>query len=214
MHVVKHTAGRIGRRLAPRPRRIAPRRLGVAALLGAAALLTAACGANEPAPPIATAEPISTADGPAPAQTEQVPAQTEQPRASVGVRQVTERSDGLTGEPVPPPTARSVAFDAALVDERAGAFPPLDFPAVVPAGEASWMSDDDLVLGAVQNGAARAYPIFMLRFHHVANDELGGGGSRTSSPSESSAAPGSVSTPSSRAKRSTSGLPGSTRASS
>ena len=103
-----------------------------------------------------------------------MPAQTEQPRASVGVRQVTERSDGLTGAPVPPPTARSVAFDAALVDERAGAFPPLDFPAVVPAGEASWMSDDDLVLGAVQNGAARAYPIFMLRFHHVANDELGG----------------------------------------
>ena len=36
------------------------------------------------------------------------------------------------------------------------------------------MMDEDLVMGAVQNGSARAYPLFMMRFHHVANDELGG----------------------------------------
>ena len=36
------------------------------------------------------------------------------------------------------------------------------------------MEDEFLVLGAVQNGEARAYPLFQMAFHHVANDELGG----------------------------------------
>ena len=30
------------------------------------------------------------------------------------------------------------------------------------------------MLGAVQNGEARAYPISMMTFHHVANGVLGG----------------------------------------
>jgi hypothetical protein len=140
----------------------------VAGLLGATALLAAACGggaATSDAPddvstPTPEHEATSTAAAPAVTSTAEVA--------------VAPRDDGLTGAPVPPPTARSVDFDADLVDERAGAFPPLDYPAVVPAGEAAWMDGDDLVLGAVQNGEARAYPIFMLRFHHVANDELGG----------------------------------------
>ena len=175
-----HVTRRIRRQVAARPGRIA------AGLLAAAALLAAACGGNEAASPRAVdrtppAEAASTADAATstaedatPAQAEQAPASTAQAPALVAVPQIAERDDGLSGAPVPPPTAQSVAFDAGLVDERAGAFPPLDFPAVVPASEASWMPDDELVLGAVQNGAARAYPIFMLRLHHVANDELGG----------------------------------------
>ena len=159
-----HVTRRIRSHVAARPGRIA------AGLLGAAALLAAACGGNEAASPLGVDRtPASTA----------VPASTEQATESLGVRQEPEslgvrRETELTGAPVPPPTVRSAEFDADLVDERAGAFPPLDFPAVVPASEASWMSDDELVLGAVQNGAARAYSIFMLRLHHVANDELGG----------------------------------------
>ena len=39
---------------------------------------------------------------------------------------------------------------------------------------ATWLRDDTLVLGAVQNGDARAYPVFMMTFHHVTNDVLGG----------------------------------------
>ena len=84
------------------------------------------------------------------------------------------RSDGLTGAPIPPPTSASTAVDGDLVNEGAGAFPPLDYPAVVRAADAAWMAPDDLVLGALQNGEARAYPIFMMSFHHVANDRLGG----------------------------------------
>ena len=31
-----------------------------------------------------------------------------------------------------------------------------------------------VVLGAVQNGDARAYPAFMMAYHHIVNDVLGG----------------------------------------
>jgi hypothetical protein len=80
----------------------------------------------------------------------------------------------VAGAPAPATDRRSVAFDPALVNVRAGTFPPLTRPEVVPAAEAPWMDPDTLVLGAVQNRAARAYPIFMLRLHHVVNDHLGG----------------------------------------
>ncbi len=159
-----HVTSRIPRRVAPRFGPLA------AALLGVAALLAAACGGEQAAPPPSidstaspTAEPASEATSTVQPPTATAPPVTAAPR-----------DDGLTGAPVPPPTVRSAEYDAGLVNARGGAFPPLDFPAVVPASEADWMADDDLVLGAVQNGAARAYPIFMLRFHHVANDELGG----------------------------------------
>ena len=46
------------------------------------------------------------------------------------------RSDGLTGAPIPPPTSASTAVDADLVRANAGAFPPLDYPAVVRAADA------------------------------------------------------------------------------
>ena len=165
-----HVTRRIRRHVAPLAGRIAP------GLLGAAALLAAACGGNEAASPLGgDAVPASTvaaaSEATAPAPTPAAP--TASPVATPEVA-VAPRDDGLTGAPIPPPTVRSVEFDADLVNDRAGAFPPLDFPAVVAASEASWMSDDELVLGAVQNGEARAYQIFMLRFHHVANDELGG----------------------------------------
>ena len=143
-----------------------------AGLLAAAALL-AACGGSSDAPgedatpaASATASPSAAAS---PAATE-TPEATATPEAPV----VATRGDGLSGAPVPPPSVRSTEFDSELVNQNAGAFPPLDFPAVVSAAEATWMEADDLVLGAVQNGAARAYPLFMMRFHHVSNDELGG----------------------------------------
>jgi hypothetical protein len=84
------------------------------------------------------------------------------------------RTDSLTGAAVPERTTRASDFDADLVNAAAGTFPPLDFPRVVSAAEATWLIDDDLVLGAVQNGEARAYPLFMMTLHHVSNDRLGG----------------------------------------
>jgi hypothetical protein len=36
------------------------------------------------------------------------------------------------------------------------------------------VGDGDMVLGVVRNGAARAYPVRYLAYHHLVNDELGG----------------------------------------
>ena len=139
--------------------------------LGGVALLLAACGGSESrevaAIETATAPPTQAAPDAAPAQPAVV-------AAAEPVATVEPRPDGLTGAPVPPPTAKSDAFDVARARLGAGTFPPLDYPEVVAAADADWMEDDSLVLGAVQDGEARAYPLFMMTFHHVANDELGG----------------------------------------
>jgi len=84
------------------------------------------------------------------------------------------RPDELTGAPLPALETASVAFDEDRFNASAGNFPALTDPEVVSASEARWLEDGTLVLGATQNGEARAYPIFQLQFHHVANDTLGG----------------------------------------
>ena len=79
----------------------------------------------------------------------------------------------VSGAPVPPPSVAAAEFD----EERhfVGAnFPSLYDPVVVLAEDATWLEDDTLVLGAVRNGDARAYPVFMMTYHHIANDTLGG----------------------------------------
>jgi len=52
--------------------------------------------------------------------------------------------------------------------------PALDHPATLPAAEAGFLSEEDLVLGVVLGGEARAYPIRILDRHEVVNDRLGG----------------------------------------
>ncbi len=138
------------------------------ALLAAIVVLAAACGGGDAstATPEATPPVVGTVTGLAEAQ----PARAVDPAEA----NVATRDDELTGAPVPPPSVAAVAFDADRLNQRAGTFPPLDVPEVVPAAEATWMSPNTLVLGAIQNGETRAYPIFMMTFHHVANDILGG----------------------------------------
>jgi hypothetical protein len=51
--------------------------------------------------------------------------------------------------------------------------PALDHPASVAAAEAEW-GDDELVIGVVAGGEARAYPIAVLNWHELVNDTLGG----------------------------------------
>lgn len=144
-------------------------RVGLFAILVAAgSLFVAACGGDEGA---STATP--TAAGPvSDAATAQPTATAAEPSTAAPTPEP--RPDGLTGAPVEPPTAASAEFDARLLNVNGGSFPPLDYPSLVTVEEASWLNDDALVLGAVQNGEARAYPLSMMRFHHVANDELGG----------------------------------------
>ena len=53
-------------------------------------------------------------------------------------------------------------------------FVPLDNPSVLRASEASFLEDEDLVLGLNWEGVSRAYPIRMITFHHIVNDTLAG----------------------------------------
>lgn len=53
--------------------------------------------------------------------------------------------------------------------------PPLRFPKVIPASQASWLRDGHLVFGVLVNGEARAYPKRILAWHEMAIDRLGGG---------------------------------------
>lgn len=52
-------------------------------------------------------------------------------------------------------------------------FAPLAAPRFVAASEAG-LADDEVVLAVAQGGAARAYPVRVMAYHHVLGDELGG----------------------------------------
>jgi hypothetical protein len=142
-------------------------------MLFAGALLVAvmaigACGGGESS----GGESDAVAAQASPAVDSDAPAEVSPSAGTVAA--IEQRDDGLTGAPVPQTEAQSTDFDADLLSQGGGRFPPLDDPTIVTAEGATWMSDDTLVLGAVQNGEARAYPIAMMRYHHVSNDVLGG----------------------------------------
>ena len=50
---------------------------------------------------------------------------------------------------------------------------PIYDPRVVSAAE-SGFNPDELVMGVALNGESRAYPVSMMRFREIANDEVGG----------------------------------------
>ncbi|WP_416897508.1 MAG: DUF3179 domain-containing protein [Minwuia sp.] len=52
--------------------------------------------------------------------------------------------------------------------------PPIDEPAFVPVAEAEGLSDRDPVIGLVIDGEAKAYPLSVLMWHEIANDDLAG----------------------------------------
>jgi hypothetical protein len=51
--------------------------------------------------------------------------------------------------------------------------PALTNPEYVPAREAGYMREDEQVLGVFLQGVARAYPIRVLSWHEVVNDDFG-----------------------------------------
>ena len=57
---------------------------------------------------------------------------------------------------------------------RVNGIPPLEYPAVVPAAEAAYLDDDDIVFGLAVGGEPRAYPKRILAWHEMALDRLGG----------------------------------------
>ncbi len=64
---------------------------------------------------------------------------------------------------------QSELFAAAAPDS----IPALTDPATVSA-DSSTLSPDDIVIGVVQNGEARAYPLRIMWWHEIVNDVLGG----------------------------------------
>lgn len=64
-------------------------------------------------------------------------------------------------------------------DEIRGGGPPKDgIPAIldpqfIPAQEATFLEDNDELIGVVESGVAKAYPLRILTWHEVVNDRLG-----------------------------------------
>jgi hypothetical protein len=58
--------------------------------------------------------------------------------------------------------------------ELAAELPPLENPERRSVARASHMRDEDLVLGVVASGQARAYPWWIVKNYHVVNDTIGG----------------------------------------
>ena len=52
--------------------------------------------------------------------------------------------------------------------------PALLDPRFLPAAEATFLTDQDQVIGVIAGGVAKAYPLRILTWHEVVNDRLGG----------------------------------------
>lgn len=81
----------------------------------------------------------------------------------------------------PAPTSATVAeapetpaAPASASAPRRGGFVPLDDPIFLAADETKYFGDEELVLGVEFAGEVRAYPVRMLRYHHIVNDTVGG----------------------------------------
>ena len=53
-------------------------------------------------------------------------------------------------------------------------FSPLRDARFVPAAEAGWVADGDMVLAVERNGDAAAYPVRQAAYHHIVQDVVGG----------------------------------------
>jgi hypothetical protein len=64
--------------------------------------------------------------------------------------------------------------DAVMRGLPKDAIPAIDKPVFVPAAEATFMVDDEPVIGVAMSGVARAYPTWLLNGHEIVNDTIGG----------------------------------------
>lgn len=145
-------------------------------------LLLAACSS----PPSQVAEPAAeTAISDEPAATE--PAITEPvPEKPVSTEPVAEPA-ATESNPAAEPASPSAATEKGIVDTSRyddfeiitllpqDAIPAIDNPTFHTAAEADeFYEPDELVMGVVFNGDARAYSVPHLSSHEIVNDEVGG----------------------------------------
>ena len=77
---------------------------------------------------------------------------------------------------------RLVSWGGVLIDDRShedtdhrcNCIPAADNPEAVPAAEADWPADNDIVFGIEVNGEYRAYPRQIMEVREMVNDTLGG----------------------------------------
>jgi hypothetical protein len=91
---------------------------------------------------------------------------------------------GLGEADPPPPDAASWSTDfskrSVPLDEfQSGGpakdgIPAIDEPHFTPAGDVDWLEDREPVIEVTTGGETRAYPIQILMWHEIANDEVGG----------------------------------------
>ena len=120
-----------------------------------------------------TATPDGLAPGPSPTATTEAatPPSSDVPPAAPAEPTPTATS-APTATALPSPTATPLVRPP-YTSGNLG-FVPLDDPEVLSAAQATYLSDDAMVLGLESNGEARAYPLEMMWYHHITNDILGG----------------------------------------
>lgn len=125
-----------------------------------------ACSGSEPA----TSDPASAATAPDLAASSAIsPADAPDFSPSTDGA-VTPRVSDPSGFASRPPRTR----DQQDSPVRLTGFVPLDNPVFIEPSAATFLADDELVLGLEWNGEARAYPVRMMVYHHVVNDEVSG----------------------------------------
>jgi hypothetical protein len=70
--------------------------------------------------------------------------------------------------------ARVPLWGAVWGGVKVDGIPPLDDPVFVGADAATYLQDDDVVMGIEVNGDVRAYPHRILAWHELSNDVVGG----------------------------------------
>ena len=116
-------------------------------------LATAACSAASTPPPMQTQGPVPTS-------------------VSTLTESLTSPTSGT--QTLPSTTIPNRVSDVEISYDRRTPFVPLDNPALLSGEEADYLQDDDLVLGLEWENVTHAYPVRMLRFHHVVNDTIAG----------------------------------------
>lgn len=81
-----------------------------------------------------------------------------------------------TATPRPPGPTAADSFDpAGLAVGPGSGFISLDEPVMIPAGDAIWLDDEEIVMGLVaHNGETRAFPVRQMAYHHIANLSVAG----------------------------------------
>ncbi len=136
------------------------------ALFLVAGFVLAACGAAQMAADDIDAAPLDQSASVDPAESE-LPSSPEQPEPTVDPASISTVEADLINP-------RNYEFDSYLPPQLIppDGIRPVYQPQFVDAADAP-LHDDELVIGVSVEGEAKAYPITVLRFREMVNDELG-----------------------------------------